>query len=278
MLRETIDSLPQRLLVTLIAEFRTVHDGSVPSSVLVDVFEDFGISVDATRTALSRLVLRSIFVRQKTGRSTSYALSATASQMMRDDRDRIFHFGERQPWDGQWTLVAFSVAEAQRERRYALRSQLRGLGFAPLFDGLWGAAFATEHDARRALDVAQVTESLIMRGEIREFGVKLERFHIAWKLDEVAVQYKNFIDSITPVIARAEDGLISPAEALLVRTRIMDDWRTFPIQDPGLPEQFLPTDWPRERAQRLFLQAYELLRPSAELRLKALLTPPDRLS
>ncbi|UDL89368.1 hypothetical protein LGH82_30620 [Mesorhizobium sp. PAMC28654] len=271
MLRETTDSLPQRMLVTLLAEFASVRSAPIASSVLVDIFEDFGISVDATRTALSRLVSKSLLVRQKDGRSTSYALSPSAATMIREDRDRILKFGEPQEWDGRWTLVAFSVSEAQRERRHTLRSQLRGLGFAPLFDGLWGAAFASEDDARKALEFADVPESLVARGEISMLGAKINTFHRAWKLDDIAMQYNTFIADVAPIVERAEKGEVAPAEALLIRTRIMDDWRTFPINDPGLPRELLPDGWPREYAHQLFIRAYELLKPPAELRLKMLM-------
>jgi phenylacetic acid degradation operon negative regulatory protein len=270
-LRETTESLPQRLLVTLLAEFKAVTDGAVPSSILVNIFQDFGISVDATRTALSRLVAKSIFVREKSGRTTAYALSTSAAEIVRQDREKILSFGLHQQWDGHWTLVAFSVAEAQRERRHALRSNLRGLGFAPLFDGLWGAAFATEDDVRAALDSAQVTDSLIIRGEIKSLGVSIEQFHQVWKLDDIEGQYKAFIDGIQPIVTRAIRGDIAPAEALLLRTRIMDDWRAFPIKEPDLPDTLLPSNWPREQARNLFIRAYEMLKEPANIRLKMLL-------
>ena len=34
-------------------------------------------------------------------------------------------------------LVAFSIPEQNRAARDSLRKQLRWLGFAPLYDGLW---------------------------------------------------------------------------------------------------------------------------------------------
>lgn len=275
MLRESSESLPQRVLITLLAEFSAVFPGPIASSILVDILEDFGISKDATRTALSRLVTKSLFVRTKKGRKTSYALSEKANQAIQEDRDRILEFGENQTWDQKWTMVAFSVSESQKHKRHVLRSQLRGLGFAPLFDGLWAAAFATEQDAYQALDVAQVTESLVARSEIKAFGKGFGDFYAAWKLDELEADYRRFIEAIRPVVARAESGEVAPAEALLVRTRIMNDWRLFPINDPNLPEELLPSNWPRKSALQLFRAAYEALQPPAELRLNMLLSRND---
>ena len=50
----------------------------------------------------------------------------------------IFSFGRSpEPWDGMWSLVAFSIPEEHRAARDELRKALRWLGFAPLYDGLW---------------------------------------------------------------------------------------------------------------------------------------------
>ena len=270
MLRESTESLPQRILVTLLAEFLWVVEAPIPSNMLVEIFEDFGISSDTTRTALSRLVAKGILRRLKTGRSTSYMLSDTAMEMIREDTHRILRFGEQRTWNGEWTLVAFSVAESLRERRHALRSQLRALGFASLFDGLWAAAFATVEEAQTALIEADVPDSIVVRGSIEASGGKMEQFHAAWKLDALAAEYRGFIARVAPLVARAERGDVSPAEALLVRTRIMDDWRAFPLKDPDLPSELLPPDWPRQEARDLFRCAYELLGPASQLRLRML--------
>jgi phenylacetic acid degradation operon negative regulatory protein len=50
---------------------------------------------------------------------------------------RIVEFGTRETpyWDGRWTLVAFSIPETQRQLRHAVRTNLRWLWLAPLYDG-----------------------------------------------------------------------------------------------------------------------------------------------
>ena len=90
------------------------------------------------RAALSRLTRNGLLVTSKTGRRTFPRLSSRAAAILDDGARRIFSFGAaNQPWDGMWRLVAFSIPEDNRSASDALRKQLRWLGFAPLYDGLW---------------------------------------------------------------------------------------------------------------------------------------------
>jgi phenylacetic acid degradation operon negative regulatory protein len=59
-------------------------------------------------------------------------------------------------------------------------------------------------------------------------------------------------------------GRIGAREALVMRTRVMDQWRRFPREDPDLPDAFLPVDWPRREARALFAELFSGLAPAAE--------------
>lgn len=51
---------------------------------------------------------------------------------------RLLTFGASTPsWDGEWTVVMFTVPEDQRDTRRALRDGLRLLHFGMLFDAVW---------------------------------------------------------------------------------------------------------------------------------------------
>lgn len=271
MLREPTDSLPQRLLITLLADYRDLLSDAVPSSVIIPLFLDFDITPEATRTALSRLVKKGTLERTKNGRASSFKLSPEALKTIDEDTQRIFAFGCERAWDGHWTLVVFSVAESQRARRHVLRTQLRALGFAPLYDGVWGAAHATVDSAQAALREAQVSDGLVVRGDIAgDPTAVLAQFRQSWQLDDLAGRYADFISAVRPLCDRARQGLVAPAEALVARTRVMDAWRVFPRQDPDLPQPVLPANWPRAEARECFEEAWTRLEPAAELRLQSL--------
>src|SRR4029450_12060498 len=89
-------------------------------------------------TAISRLSRRGVLESRRDGRHSAYRLTLCAAEELSAGGAWIARFGtEINPWDGCWTLVAFSLPQEEHMQRRALRGQLRWLGFAPLYDGLW---------------------------------------------------------------------------------------------------------------------------------------------
>jgi phenylacetic acid degradation operon negative regulatory protein len=70
---------------------------------------------------------------------------------------------------------------------------------------------------------------------------------------------------------QTEAGKISIADALIARTRVMNEWRAFPALDPDLPDELLPEAWPRGTARELFSACYNLLGPIATRRVRQII-------
>ena len=70
---------------------------------------------------------------------------------------------------------------------------------------------------------------------------------------------------------QTEAGQISVADALVARTRVMNEWRAFPALDPDLPDELLPPTWPRAAARELFVACYDLLGPIATRRVRQII-------
>ena len=138
--------------MTLFGDYWWARSEHLPSAALVDLLAEFDISEPSARAALNRLTKRGLLVTSKRGRNTYYGLSPRAVPLIRETLKRIIAFGtqEARPWDGVWTLVAFSVPETQRKLRHSIRTSLGWLGFAALYDGLWCSPWE-ERDAVLAI-------------------------------------------------------------------------------------------------------------------------------
>ena len=260
---------PQRLLVTLLGDYWKGRSDHIPSAALVLLLAEFGVGTVGARSALSRLASRGLLVRSQRGRRTFYGLTERAQRILDDGARRIFAFGAGDShWSGAWSVVAFSVAESDRDLRHVLRSRLRWLGFAPLYAGLWISPRRDLEPVARALDELGVKSATMFRADAvpwRRNGVGPVG---AWDLKKLRARYEGFIRRCAKEQDRLERGTITPREALVERTRLMDAWREFPREDPELPAEFLPRDWPRRRARELFLEAYDGLGTMAERRVR----------
>lgn len=260
---------PQRLLVTLLGDYWKGRGDHIPSAALVHLLAEFGISAVGARSALSRLTGRGLLARSQRGRRTFYGLTDKAQRVLDEGARRIFGFGAGENhWSGSWSVVAFSVGEADRDRRHALRTRLRWLGFAPLYPGLWISPRRDLEPVARALDELGVESATLFRADAvpwrRNGSGPLE----AWDVAGLRRRYERFVRRFTTERERLERGTITPRQALVERTRLMDAWREFPREDPDLPAEFLPRDWPRRAARELFLELYDGLGAMAERRVR----------
>lgn len=261
---------PPSLLLTLLGDYWWGQTAPLPSAALVDLLGDFSVSDVAARAALSRMVKHGLLESSRNGRNTFYSMTPRAQQVMREGAVRITDFGkvDGDAWDGAWSLVAFSVPEANRSVREALRTRLRWLGFAPLYDALWISPHPRHAEALAALAALGVTNATSFVAASPETSATALPPQAAWDLDGLGELYRAFVAEWSPTRAALGKGAITPVDALVKRTELMDAWRAFPGLDPDLPRRLLPADWPRDKARELFLETYEQLGAPASVRVR----------
>jgi len=267
---------PPRLLLTLLGDYWWQRTEPLPSAAIVALLAEFGVSDSAARAALSRLTRNGLLVTSKTGRRTFSRLSSRAAAILDDGARRIFSFGAAsQPWDGMWSLVAFSIPEDNRAARDALRKQLRWRGFAPLYDGLWVSPRDHAAEVIGYLKDLDITTGTAFRASAVPSGMVAADCDIparAWDLDGLRSRYECFMSFAGQLRDAAQAGRVPPTDALIARTRVMDEWRAFPGLDPDLPAELLPGGWPRASARELFIGCYDSLGPLAALRVRQIIT------
>lgn len=264
---------PQLLLTSLLGDFWYWRDEHIPSAALVELLGEFDISPASARAAIRRLAARGLLTVSRNGRTTAYGIPARTSEVIIERTHRMLTFGTTAPaWDGQWTVVTFSVPEQDRGLRTALRSRLRVLRFAALYDGVWISPHDLAAPALTALDELGLRSATVFRAaEVPGPAPAVTAFD----LGPLAAEYESFVERYEQVLTGLDAGLISPAQALRTRTELRVDWRRFPETDPDLPADLLPAGWARDRAQKVFLQIYDRLGPLAELRFRQVLAATD---
>lgn len=269
--RRQSGSSPQGLAVTLLADYTLPTRAWLPSAAIVALLGEAGVNTAGARTAISRLARRGVVESGRHGKRSFYRLTQTTADNLMGGGRWIATFGTgEESWDGWWTLIAFSLPQAASAERRALRGQLRWLGFAPLYDGLWVSPHELHppHVAMLSMVAAGAT-SVFRARHVDVAGIANRRPIDAWDIAALAREYDSFIQRWSPLLPRIRAGEVTGAAAVRTRTEVMDAYRRFPLLDPLLPIELMPPDWPRARAREVFVAVYDGLAAPAEEHVRA---------
>jgi len=269
---------PQVLLLTIAGDYMYARPAPVWSGGLVRILETFGFTHTAARLALSRFSRKGHLERTKDGRITRYALSRSGIRMLADRRRRIHSFGmQERAWDGRWTLVSYSLPEAQRDLRDRLRRNLEFLGFASLHDGTWFSPSDRAEAVGEKLDELGVGRyAYVFVGALSSRHGLAELVRRGWDLDLLQRRYDWFLHEFERYGDPDVRAALTDAEAFATRIWIMHAFRRFPFMDPELPDEVVGAHLQRGRAIELFHEVWNGLTVPAERHFEALVAEPPR--
>lgn len=273
--RAQVGPNPQHLLLGLFTDYWFGTEEYLPSAALVELLTEFANTQASARAAIARLARRGLLEAAKVGRRTFYRLAPAAARALEQTQRRVVEFraGER-AWDGSWTTVLFSFPDEQRDLRYVIRTRLRWLGYAPLYDSVWVSPHADRDQTVELLEDLAVGHATVLRAEVTYAAGPGDPL-AAWDVEAIAARYEAFIAAHEPLLHRVEHGQVGTAEALVARTDVKDAWRELVSLDPELPESLLPRPWPGRRARALFAGIYDGLGPLAEARVRQIIARHD---
>jgi phenylacetic acid degradation operon negative regulatory protein len=239
---------PQSLMLSFFGIHVLGRELAVASGSIIEVFARAGITEEAVRSTLGRMVNRGLLERHRRGRKMYFGPTPRAVQVLRDGHDRIWRTGAvNRDWDGQWTLVGFSLPEACRRERHDLRSRLLWGGFGPLQNGLWVAPGGGVDVAALAGDLGVDAQLKVFRGQVAEPTEVREVLEAAFDVPGIAARYRAFLERWD-----APEPAPEPADDLARQLLLHTGWLELVRRDPHLPAAHLPEDWPAVRAEEVF--------------------------
>jgi len=271
--------------------------GQVAVADLVALLDAVGVPPAGTRSAVSRVKAKGLLAAASVDGRPGYRLAPGADAMLARGDRRIFSY-RRQSDDDAWLLVSFSVPEGRRADRHQLRRHLAGIGCGTVADALWICPAHLADEVEGILDHLDLRDAatLFVTRTPRTPGSFADAAARWWDLDRLADLHRTFLarhggaepdgaasDDRLPDGAASDDRLAhgaasddrlsggAPGSASARRSafarwvRVVDDWRTIPYVDPGLPPSALPADWPGTASVALFEQLrHALAAPAAE--------------
>lgn len=261
---------PRSLVFDLFGDYLRYRGGEVRLRHLSAVLRFFDIPESTVRVVVGRLRRDGWLVSRREGRETVYALTDAAWRLLDEGRDRIFRRAD-EAWSGEWQMIIYSVPETERAMRDQLRKRLAWWGFGSLSPSVW----ISPHDRAAAIAEAFPADGPVridvFRSRSDNGTSDVELVGRAWDLDELGRDYRAWLERWEPVARRCRREPPEGSEALVLRMRLVRDYRGFPFRDPDLPAELVPDDWPGRRAFQLFIDLHDLLQASAEAALGAVL-------
>lgn len=273
---DDMDSRPgstTSLMRTVIGLYLREAGGWMPTKSLVALMDALGTSGTVARTALGRLRKKGVLLQEMRGDASGFTLTEGAATMLARGDRRIFT-PRSMALNDPWCLVSFSIPETEREKRHQLRRRLHWIGCGTVAAGLWICPDSLRNEVEEILDDLQLRgmATIFVAGEPLVDGTLQEAAAKWWELDAVAALHRDFIKEHQHASEHAVKAAPkADARSFATYVKSIDSWRIIPYLDPGLPETFLPDDWPGAAAAELFgriRQAYS--GPSADFVQKVL--------
>ena len=236
---------------------------AIPGPTLVAILGALGFAESTARSTILRMRRDGRLTSTRRGPVVHYELTAP-SRALSDEVLRPV-MGDRVAWDGAFHALLFSIPERGRTYRDALRRAAVLAGFGLLQPGV----FVTVDERRWAriepLLRSAPTGSRLTRGELRLSQADARAAASeAWPLGELARRYRTQIAQLERVVAECRAH--PPTGALALRRM----WEAMAlvfgpaVEDPALPAELLPADWPGDAMRRAVVDASMALVPAVQ--------------
>jgi len=251
---------PNMAILGMFGQYVLPRGGMIWLGSLIQAMAVWGFSEAASRSAILRLKQKGAIEGQRVGRRTFYSLTHAGMHRL-DIGGFRFSFSPTRAWDGQWTVVVYSVPEEQRELRDALRDSLRWWGFGLLAPGSWVSArpvLPEMEQSWREMGVwnyMDVFRSVYLgSGDLPAMVARLFP-----EVPTLAAGYREYIAQSELVLHRLEASRLDDRTSFAVRLENLWGFYAVASEDPVLPPDLLPRDWPRLRAEELSINIQRLL-------------------
>jgi phenylacetic acid degradation operon negative regulatory protein len=249
------------LLLTVLGEYVLPGGRPVWTSVLLEVLADLDVAEKAARQAIMRTADHGWIEASRIGRETRWSLTPAGTELLREGTERIYGFAAGgQPWDGRWLVLTVGVPENNRPLRSRLRTRLGWAGLGSASPNVWVTPrVEREPAARRVLDeLGLLAGSWSFVAAAGGIGDERSLVSSAWDLDDVETRYEEFLELVGRRRPRTD------RQALVAQIRLVQEWRRFPLLDPGLPRELLPPRWSGNRAAEIFRERHAAWAPRAQ--------------
>jgi phenylacetic acid degradation operon negative regulatory protein len=258
----TIRNAPVSYFVYSSLSFFGRHNGGeLPGMWFVAALEDAGRDLAVIRQTLYRMEKEGELVARKDGRTKYYRASRFADAEIDAGLAHIFQPQPRD-WDGEWTIVHLNLrSPGQRIIRERVVALLAVEGFALAGSDFYIHPRDVGGRITEALPPSARPHVIVLRGPLQD-EASAESIVALWQMKKLAQRYQRVHGQLLQLETALQSG-ITDREAFLMRFALVFGFLGVAWDDPGLPREVLPADWPGEETRQLAARLYERIAPRA---------------
>ena len=252
------------LITTVFGDAISPRGGTVWLGSLIRAMADFGVNERLVRTSVFRLVKDGWLQSRQSGRRSYYSLTEEGRERFEQATHRIYGapVGD---WNGEWSLLLLSGLDTADKE--AVRRECRWLGFGSLSANVLAHPTPDLGDLDVTLRRLGLEDAVVLLGgqTIRGDRAMRELAHSCWNLDDIDARYAEFVERFRPVYrALSGKSQATAAQAFVVRTLLIQEYRKVLLRDPWLPADLLPADWHGASAYQLCRNLYREVHKGAD--------------
>jgi phenylacetic acid degradation operon negative regulatory protein len=249
------------LLLTVLGEFVLPAGKPVRTAALIDLLADLGVAEKATRQVIMRAADSGWITGSRAGREARWVLTDAGTRLLSEGTDRIYGFAaDDHTWDGRWLVMIVVLPDNSRAVRHKLRTRLGWAGLGSVNGTTWVTPRVDrEQEARRVIEELGLDAgSWSFVATAGAIGDERSLTRTAWDLDAIERRYEDFLDLVGRRRPRTD------RQALVAQVRLVQEWRRYPLLDPGLPRELLPPRWSGHKAAEVFRERHGAWAPRAQ--------------
>lgn len=254
----------RRAIFEIYLDYVQYYGGCIALRSLLALGQELKLTTTSLRAALCRLCSQGWLEASSLEKRSYYALTEMGRERVEEAAPRIFS-PHVEKWDGQWTMLTYSLPEKLRPHRDRLRRELTWLGFGVLSPAVWISPqpiveLTLRHLAQRQLD----RFVHVFRARHVNALTPGELVEKCWNLRTVQRRYTKFTQQWEPEWQKFQKRFAAgdpPAESVCFASKmhLLHEYGKFLHIDPTLPSELLPADWPGNTAWLVFRECHHLL-------------------
>ncbi|HBV96025.1 MAG: hypothetical protein JL50_05265 [Peptococcaceae bacterium BICA1-7] len=238
---------------------------SLPLKKIFRITEPFRKNETAVRMGLSRGVQNGLLSREKKDGEVFYSITGEAAKGVRHWQETLSEYRKRIPlqlsgWDGEWSILHWR-AHTDKNSAAAFTEAVIQVGYGVLGSGLWVSPFNFTERMEKVAEECGI-EIFQFRGTPSGGRTSMETAQKAWPLlGKLAQRYSSLEKSIAEELNELDPNSINCGAGLPLLHKLGLEFFEVIQDDPQLPLELLPPEWPGPRVARSFMGTRESILP-----------------